>query len=284
MTNVGTLLGDQCSVSVPVDRPRTDEAPAVSAPVAERHRGTAERALYEQRGDEVRGTGMSAAFDSMETAVSYGWEQLEYGTDGEQARLSLSARMHGSVRGTLHRPTVFHHTLEVDGWELTGPPELPPGCARRARHALTQLRLRMAGHPHTSPDADGRWDVSVRQRLRVTGGEEVPGQLTPHWGFIPTEMFVEVSTSGGGSMCLFGAGPVETDSKRYVFAVGLGGVTAYDRWDSSDQVPLWAREPADRAARLASELHAAADQQLVDETTGPPTWAGPAPRSAVSGP
>jgi hypothetical protein len=160
----------------------------------------------------------------------------------------------------------------VDGWELTGPPDLPEMWVHRARHALAQLRLRLAGQPHTSPEAHGRWDVSVRQRLRVTGGKEVPGQLTPQWGFIPTQMFVEASTSGGGTVCLFGNGPVETDSKRYGFAVGLNGVVAFDQLDSGDRVPRWAQEPTQRAARLAVELGAAADQQRTDETTGTPAW------------
>lgn len=216
---------------------------------------------------------MSATFKLIETSVRYGWEQFEYGTDGDRASLRLSARLDGPVRGTVHRPRAFHHRLGVAGWELTGPPELPETWAQRARHALAQLRLRVAGQPHTSPEAGGRWEVSVRQRLRITGGEEVPGQLSPCWGFTPTQVFLEVATSGSGSVILFGDGPVETDSKRYDFAVGLGGVVAFDQLDLADQVPHWARDPAMTAARLAFAMHHAADDQLADEGTGKRAWA-----------
>ena len=96
---------------------------------------------------------MSAAFELIETVVSYGWEQVEYGSGGDQTRLSLSARLHGPARGTVHRSPDYHHYLRLDGWELTGPPELPEIWAHRVRHALAQLRLRMAGQPHISPNA-----------------------------------------------------------------------------------------------------------------------------------
>ena len=218
---------------------------------------------------------MSAAFELTQTVVYYGWEQDEDELGGNQPRLSLSARLHGPVRGTVQRSSGLRHHLTMDGWELTGPPDLPARWVHRARHALTQLRLRLAGQPHTSPDVDGRWDVSVRQRLRITEGKEVPGQLTPYWKFIPTEMFLEASTSGGGSMCLFGSGPIEIDSKRYYFAVGLGGAVAFDQLDSGNQVPLWAQAPAQRAARLAFDLGAAADQQLTEEMALTPPMTRP---------
>ncbi|MFC4429600.1 hypothetical protein [Citricoccus alkalitolerans] len=156
----------------------------------------------------------------------------------------------------------------MDGWELAGHQELPVVWAHRARCALGQLRLRAAGQPHTRPDAGGRWDVSVRHRLRITGAQAVPGQLAPHWAFTPAEMFVDVSTSGIGSLLLFGAGPVETDSKRYDFAVSVGGVVVFDQLDPGDQVPDSARGPVLEAARLAFKLRTEADRQLTDETTG----------------
>lgn len=258
MTSTGNTPGNQLSARWPLARPRTHESPADTPGGGAPLRSAAE------------GTDKSAAFELTQTTVSYDWEQVEYGPDGDQIRLSLSARLDGPVRGTIQRSPAVHYRLTVEEWELTGPPDLPELWAHRVRHALAQLRLRLTGQPHTSPDPDGRWDVSVRQRLRITEGQEVPGQLTPQWAFTPTQMFVEASTSGRASLCLFGTGPVETDSKRYDFAVGRNGVVAFDQLDSDDQVPLWAQEPARKAARLASDLGTAGDQQLIDETIGTP--------------
>ncbi|REE02267.1 hypothetical protein [Citricoccus muralis] len=65
---------------------------------------------------------------------------------------------------------------------------------------------------------------------------------------------------------------METDSKRYDFAVGLDGVVAFDQLDPGDRVSHWAQGPALSTARLAFNPHAAADQQLTDETTGASAW------------
>lgn len=117
----------------------------------------------------------------------------------------------------------------------------------------------------------------VRHRLRVTGAPEVASGLAAPWVFTPTQVFVEASTSGAGSLLLFGAGPVETDSTGYDFTVGAGGVVAFDRLDQEHWVPSWAQDPALKAARQTFEVCAAADGMLSDETTqarerGLPHW------------
>lgn len=215
-----------------------------------------------------QGAVMSVTFERTETVTHHDWEQVEDGQGGERTRLSLRAsiggRLGSAVRGTVDRPSAFHHRLGIEGWELTGPQELPGAWADRARLALAQLRLRVAGEPHAAPDATGSWAVAVRHRLRVTGAGDVPGGLAPHWAFTPTQMFIDASTSGEGLVCLFGDGPVETHSARYGFAVGPGGVVAFDQLDPEAQVPHWAQEPAQEAARMAAELRAAADRQLTD--------------------
>jgi hypothetical protein len=219
--------------------------------------------------DERVGKGMSAVFELTKTVIHHDWEQVEHEPGGEETWLSLSAGLRGAVRGTVRRPSIFHHRLGVDDWKLTGPVELEAVWAQRARYALAQLGLRVAGRPHTAPAPGGRWDVSVRHRLRVTGAPEVPSGLAAAWTFTPTQVFVEASTNGAGSVLLFGAGPVETDSTRYDFAVGLGGVVAFTRLDPDHRVPVWAQDLALEAARQAFELCAAADSMVSDETTGP---------------
>ena len=212
--------------------------------------------------------GMDTAFELTETVIHHDWEQVEHGPGGETTRLSLSATLDGAIRGTVHRPTAFPDRLSVNNWQLTGPAELDAVWVHRTRRALAQLRLRVAGQPHTTPDAGGRWDVSVRHRLRAAGAPEVPGGLAADWPFTPTAMFIDVSTSGAGSLLLFGDGPVETDSARYHFALGVGGVVAFDQLDPDDRVPDWAQGPALEAARQAFELRTAADRLLIQVTTG----------------
>lgn len=206
-----------------------------------------------------------------ETVTRHDWEQVDDGPDGDGTRLSLSAslgsRLRGTVRGTVDRPAVFHHRLVIKDWELIGPPDLPEAWADRARTALAQLRLRVASGPHAVPDPGGRWDVTVRHRLRGTGAEEVPSGLAPDWAFTPTQLFVDASTGGAGLVCLFGEGPVETHSARYEFAVGSGGTVAFDQVDPDAEVPEWARDAARDAARLAFELRHAADRQLTHVIT-----------------
>jgi hypothetical protein len=215
-------------------------------------------------GDTGRGTG----FDLVAQVVRHGWDQEELEADGDYTRLAVSVAPNGSVRGTVQRAAVFHHPLEMDGWELTGPPQLPAAWAAAARRALAQLRLRVAGQEHTAPDATGRWNVTVRHRLRIAAGRAVPGALSPHGAFTPTEMFVEVRTRGEGWVGLFGDGPVETDSARYSFSVGADGVAVFDQLDVDDQVPEWAQGPAVEVARRAFALLDEADERLADPNAG----------------
>jgi hypothetical protein len=212
--------------------------------------------------------GMGTAFELTETVIHHDWEQLEHGPGGATTRLSLSATLDGTVRGAVHRPAAFPDRLSVHDWQLTGPAELEAVWVQRARRALAQLRLRVAGRPHATPDAAGRWDVSVRQRLQAAGAPEVPGGLAADWPFTPSTMFIDISTGGAGSLLLFGDGPVETDSTRYHFAVGVAGAVAFDQLDPDDRVPEWAQGPVLEAARQAFELRAAADRLLVQVTTG----------------
>lgn len=224
-----------------------------------------------------------ATFELTETAIRHGGEQGGYGPGVGSTQLSLSAGLSGAVRGTVHRPAVFHHRLVLDGWNLTGPEQLPEVWAHQARQALAQLHLRMDGQAHTTPAPGWRWEVSVRHRLRITGAEQVPGQLSPHWPFTPTEMFIDVSTSGAGSMTLVGTGPVETHSKRCLFTVGVGGVVAFDQLDSDDRVPTWAEGPALDAVRLAFELLAAADRRLTIARSTEMTDATTRPEASETG-
>ncbi len=214
---------------------------------------------------------MGAMLELLETVTRHDWEQVDDGPEGDGTRLSLTAslgsRLGSTVRGAVDRPTVFHHRLGIQDWELTGPPELPEAWADRARIALTQLRLRAAGEPHAVPGPGGRWDVTVRNRLRGTGAEEVRSGLAPQMMFTPTQLFVDASTGGAGLICLFGDGPVETHSARYGFAVGAGGTVAFDQVDPDAQVPPWAQEPAREAVRQAFELRDVADRHLTHGIT-----------------
>jgi hypothetical protein len=214
---------------------------------------------------------MSAMFELTEKVTRHEWSQVDDGPDGDGTRLTLTAslgsRLGDSVRGTVERAMDFHHRLQIEHWELTGPQELPGAWADRARQALAQLRLRAAGEPHAIPGPGGRWDVTVRRRLRCTGAEETSSGRTEHWTFTPTQLFVDASTGGAGLVCLFGDGPVEIQSARYGFAVGLGGNVAFEQVDPDDEVPDWAREPAREAVRLAFELRDAADRQLTHGIT-----------------
>jgi hypothetical protein len=210
---------------------------------------------------------MSTVFELTEVTVHHDWEQAERGTDGHETWLSLSSGRRGRIRGTVRRPSAFHHHLVVDGGTLTGPAELEARWAQRAQHALDQLSRRAAGQPHTLPDAGGRWDVSVRHRLRAIDAPEVPSGLAEQWSFTPTQVFVEASTDGAGSILLFGEGPVETDSTRYDFAIGLGGVVAFDQLDPDHRVPFWAQGPAQEAARQAFDRLATANGMLTDEAS-----------------
>jgi hypothetical protein len=214
-----------------------------------------------------RNVGTCASFELTTTGVHYDWEHYEHTPCGDITVLSLSARPDGRVRGTVRQTGGLHHSLRIDDWELVGPPELGPAWSVTSRRALAQLRLRVAGRPHLSPDAGGRWDVSVRHRLRVTGAPDLPSQLTD-WTFVPREMFVDVSTNGAGSLLLFGAGPPEINSARYSFTAGLGGIVAFDQLDPDDRVPDWAQGPALEATRSAFDLRVAAARLLVDESTG----------------
>jgi hypothetical protein len=214
---------------------------------------------------------MCAMFELTETVTRHDWEQVDDGPDGDGTRLTLSAslgnRMGDSVRGTVERPMGFHHRLRIEDWELTGPQELPDAWADRARLALAQLRLRLAGEPHALPSPGGRWDVTVRHRLRCTGAEEACSGRAERWTFTPAQLFVDASTGGAGLVCLFGDGPVEIQSARYGFAVGVGGTVAFDQMDPDDQVPGWAQEPVRKAVRLAFSLRDAADRQLTHSIT-----------------
>lgn len=211
---------------------------------------------------------MCTSFEVTRTAIHYAWEHNEHAPGGEITRLSLSARPDGGVRGRVHRPGVFYHVLRIDNWELMGPAEPEAAWAIRARHALRQLHLRLEGKPHTTPEADGRWDVEVHQWLRVTGAPDVTSHLSEDWAFTPREMFVDVSTNGDGSLLLFGADLMEINSTRYNFTVGLGGLVAFDQLDPNDRVPDWAQEPALEATLMAFDLRAEAARLLVDEATG----------------
>jgi hypothetical protein len=225
-----------------------------------------------KRGMDMRqGTGMDTILELTETVTRHDWEEVDDSPDGFGTRLSLSAslgsRLGSTIRGTVYRPTVFHHRLAIRDWELTGPPELPEAWTERVRFALAQLRLRAAGEAHTIPNPGGRWDVTVRQRWSSAGAEAVQSGLTPQLTFTPTQIFVDASTGGAGLVCLFGDGPVETHSARFGFVVGAGGTVAFDRLDPATQVPQWAQEPAREAARLAFELLQAADRQLSNGIT-----------------
>lgn len=226
-------------------------------------------------------------FELTETVTRHDWEQVEDGPGGDGTRLSLSAstggRRGGIVRGTLARPGAVHVRLGIEDWELTGPSELPGSWADRARLALAQLRLRVAGAPHATPDAGGRWDVTVRHRLRLAGAEDVPSGLAASWTFAPIQMFVDAATSGDGVLCLFGDGPVETHSARYGFVVGADGAVAFDRVDPQDRVPDWAQGAAAEVARLAFGLRAAADRRLTDMTSISKDWMPPRPAGDLLG-
>lgn len=214
----------------------------------------------------------SPSFELTTAGVQYHWEHHEHTPGGNITVLSLSARPDGRVRGTVRHTGGVQHSLRIDDWELVGPPELGAAWAVTSRRALTQLRLRVAGKPHLSPDGGGRWDVSVRNRLRVTGAPDLSSQLREDWTFIPREMFVDVSTNGAGSLLVFGSGPAELNSTRYSFNVGLGGLVAFDQLDPDDRVPDWAQGPALEATRSAFDLRAAAARLLVDEATGARAW------------
>jgi hypothetical protein len=214
---------------------------------------------------------MCAMFELTETVTRHDWEQVDDGPDGDGTRLTLSAslgsRLGDTVRGAVQRPMAFHHRLQIEDWELTGPQDLPGAWADRTRLALAQLRLRRAGEAHATPGPGGRWDVTVRHRLRCIGAEEAWSGRAERWPFTPTQMFVDASTGGAGLVCLFGDGPVEIQSARYGFAVGVGGTVAFDQMDPDDQVPDWAQGPVRKAVRLAFALRDAADRQLTHSIT-----------------
>lgn len=209
---------------------------------------------------------MGTTLEHTETVTRHDWSQTDDGVEGDGTRLSLSAsrgsRLGGTVRGTVERPAAFRHRLEIRDWELTGPQELPEAWADRVRTALSQLHLRVEGKPHAAPTPGGQWDVTVRHRLRATEADAMPSGLAPHHSFTPTQVFVDASTNGDGLVCLFGDGPVETDSARFEFAVGAGGTVAFDRLDPATEVPDWAQGSAREVARLAFELLETADRQL----------------------
>jgi hypothetical protein len=218
----------------------------------------------------------------IDTVVRHGGEQVGLVPGADSTRLSLSATPPAAVRGTVHRPGAFHHRLVLEGWELTGPEELPGAWVHQARHALAQLRLRVGGQAHRMPSRGWTWEVSVRHRLRIHGAGPVLSRLSPDLAFTPTEMFLDVSTSGAGSMTVFGTGPVETHSARYRFAVGLGGLVAFEQLESADQVPHWAQGPAREAVALAFDVLAAADRRLIAERDSKGTGATTSP--GASGP
>jgi hypothetical protein len=201
-----------------------------------------------------------------ETVIRHDWEQVDDGPDGDGTRLFLSAslgrRNRVTVSGAVERPGVFPHRLLIEDWELTGPPELCGPWRERARFALDQLRLRVAGASHAMPHPNGRWDLEVRHRLRTSGAEEAASGLAPGWTFTPRQLFVDVSTAGAGRVCLFGDGPVEIDSARYEFAVGTCGTVAFEQMDPDAEVPDWAREPVQEVALDAFALREAADRHL----------------------
>lgn len=212
-----------------------------------------------------RVAGTDVTVETVETVTRHEWEQVDDGPGGTGVRLTLSASLGGrrgaAVRGTVEWPGGIRQRLHISGWELTGPQELAEAWADRSRFALEQLRRRVAGEHHVPPGPGGRWDVTVRRRLRCTGADTVPSGLAAHHAFAPTQLFVDASTDGAGVVCLFGDGPVETDSARFGFAVGIDGTVAFDQVDPGARVPCWAQEPAREVTRMAVALREAADRQ-----------------------
>lgn len=203
---------------------------------------------------------MGVAFVQTQEVIHHTWTQVEHVPGRVRTSLTLSAPSMGPVRGSLHRPGDYHHHLQIDGFALTGPPELEPEWVPRVRTGLEQLRLRAADRPHSRPRPDGVWEASAQRRFDVTGGPTADDHLPSRPEFIPAEAIVHASTGGGGSIHLFGAGPADSSALHHFRVVD--GQAEFTGQTVIYTVPEWLRGVAQEVTGRAIGVQAAADAQL----------------------
>lgn len=143
------------------------------------------------------------------------------------------------------------------GWVLRRGAEPLPGWDAMLDSVTGALRARMEGLPHTDPHPDGCWSASVTHRLALAGAPEVLRTVSRRVTFTPVSARVYASTSGAGSMYLFG----ETyhDSCTPTFTTVDDGTVDFTVLNPIYRVPGWAENMATEAARAAHRALAAAE-------------------------